>query len=193
MSLRKFFHACSIASLTLSPILANAETDPNFTDNVLSMPRVTSGDTLYENVRLRLNFEDNTFSLLGAESRSRFSSQTNGIDEILIDNISKRTWVNGSHGCKINADAAITAPSDAIEHCEALDFAGYQDWRAPTSAEMSDMIVNANTLNITLNYRNPNCQFMAATDGFVKTENTAKPGEMVDSAVNSGTRCVRGN
>ncbi|MCK5831440.1 MAG: hypothetical protein KAH20_14190 [Methylococcales bacterium] len=191
MFLRKLFYTCSIISLTLSPILTHAETDPDYTNGVLTMPRVTSEGKLYGNVRLQLNFNDNTFSLLGAEPRTRFSSKTNGIDEILIDNIDKHTWVNGSHACKINADAATTATSDASAHCDTLDFAGYQDWRAPTSAEISDMIINANKLNITLNYRNPNCQFMAASDGFVKTENTTEPGKIVDSAVNSGTRCVR--
>ncbi len=193
MLLNKILYTCSIASLTLLPVLTNAETDPDFTNGVLTMPRVVSGDTLYEKVRLQLDFDNNTFSLLGAESNSRFSSQKNGIDEVLIDNISGVTWVNGSHGCKINADAEITAANDAIEHCEMLDFAGYQDWRAPTSAEISEMIVNAKNQKITLNYRNPNCQFMATTDGFVQTENTSEPGKIVDSAVNSGTRCVRDN
>ncbi|MEE9336472.1 MAG: hypothetical protein V3U87_00180 [Methylococcaceae bacterium] len=193
MFLNKILYTCSIASLTLLPILTNAETDPDFTNNILTMPRVVSGNTLYEKVRLQLDFDNNTFSLLGAEQRSRFNSQKNGIDEVLIDNISGVTWVNGSHGCKINADADITAANDAIEHCEMLDFAGYQDWRAPTSAEISEMIVNAKNQKITLNYRNPNCQFMATTDGFVQTENTSEPGKIVDSAVNSGTRCVRDN
>ena len=129
--------------LTLSPILANAETDADYTDGVLTVPRVTSGDTLYTDVLLQLNFGNNTFSLLGFEQSPRFSSKVNGIDEILIDNISQRFWVNGSHGCRINADAAMTASSDAIEHCTSLDFAGYQDWRAPTSSEISEMIINA--------------------------------------------------
>ncbi len=194
MLLKKIFYTCSIASLTLLSFSSNAETDPDFTDGVLTMPRVTSGDTLYEKVRLQLDFNSNTFSLLEEpESRSRFSSQTNGIDEILIDNISKYTWVNGSNGCKINADAAMTATSDAIEHCESLDFSGHQDWRAPTSAEISEMIINADKLGVTLNYRNPNCQFMATSDGFVQTENNSEPGKIVDAAVNSGTRCIRDN
>lgn len=194
MFLKKIIYTCSIASLILLPVLSNAETDPDFTNGVLTMPRVVSGDTLYEKVRLQLDFDNNTFSLLGdVQSSSRFSSQTNGIDEVLIDNISGVTWVNGSHACKINADAEMTATSDAIAHCETLDFAGYQDWRAPTSAEISEMIVNADNQEITLNYRNPNCQFMATSDGFVQTENTNEPGKIVESAVNSGTRCVRDN
>lgn len=194
MFLKKIVYTCSITSLILLPILTHAETDPDFTNGILTMPRVVSGNTLYEKVRLQLDFNNNTFSLLDdPESRSRFSSQTNGIDEVLIDNISKYTWVNGSHACKINADAEMTATSDAIAHCETLDFAGYQDWRAPTSEEISEMIVNAKNQEITLNYRNPNCQFMATSDGFVQTENTSEPGKIVDSAVNSGTRCVRDN
>lgn len=189
----------SLLTFALSADMANAETDPDFTDSILTMPRVVSGDTLFTNVRLNLAFspipeEKGSFSLLeGFETLSRFSSKTNGIDEVLIDNISKQTWVNGSHACMINADAAMTATTDAIVHCESLDFAGYQDWRAPTSAEIAEMIVKADNLQVKLNYRNPNCQFMATSDGFVQTENTSEPGKLVTSAVNSGTRCMRDN
>lgn len=193
MNLVKTTLIASALPLCFSLSNSYAEQDPDYNNGVLTMPRVTSGDTLYENVQLQLDFSNNQFSLIKAEPRSRFTSQTNGIDEILIDNINKKTWVNGSHGCKINADAAATANMDAINHCESLDFGGYQDWRAPTSEEISDMIVNADKLNVQLNYRNPNCQFMAATDGFVQTENTSEPGKIVDSAVNSGSRCVRDN
>ncbi len=177
-------------------------TDPDFTNNILTMPRVVSSDALFTNVRLNLSFSPipsdfpSTFTLLDgykAHSKSRFDSKTNGIDEILNDTISKLTWVNGSHACMINADAAMTATTDAIAHCNSLDFAGYQDWRAPTSAEISEMIVEADALQVKLNYRNPNCQFMATSDGFVQTENNSEPGKIVDTAVNSGTRCVRDN
>lgn len=191
MFFKKIFYISSIVTSVFLPVLVYAETDPDFTNGVLSMPRVTTGNSLYNNVRLQLNFDTNTFSLLNAEPGSRFTSKKNGIDEILIDNVAKRTWVNGSHGCKINADAANTATNDVVTHCEALDFAGYNDWRAPSSAEISEMIINANNLKVKLNYRNPNCLFMATTDGFVKTENTNEPGKLVDSAVNSGSRCVR--
>lgn len=176
---------------------AMSENLPDYTNNILTMPRVVVEDTLFTNVRLNLSFSPlpdfpSTFSLLeGYSSAPRFSSKTNGIDEILIDNISKKTWVNGSHACKINADAAMTASTDAIAHCESLDFAGYQDWRAPTSAEISEMIINAKKLAIKLTYRNPNCQFMATSDGFVQTENNSEPGKLETTAVNSGTRCVR--
>ena len=87
----------------------------------------------------------------------------------------------------------MTASMDAVEYCETLEFAGHSDWRAPTSVEIADMIVNANRLDVQLNYRNPNCQFMATSDGFVQTENNINPGEIVSSAVNSGTRCMREN
>lgn len=191
MFLKKLAYCCSALALTLSPTL-QAETDPDFTDGILTMPRVVVGDQIFEEVKLQLNFDDQKFSLVSTkpEPKSRFKSQTNGIDEVLIDNVNNLTWINGSHACKINADAAETASEDAAVHCASLDFAGYTDWRAPTSAEMADMIVNADRLNITLNYRNPNCQFMATTDGFVQTENNKEPGKVVESAVNSGTRCV---
>ena len=195
-------NALSLLNVDPSQETANTGTDPDFTNNILTMPRVVSGDALFTNVRLNLSFSPmpndfpSTFTLLDgykAHSKSRFNSKTNGIDEILIDNISKRTWVNGSHACMINADAAMTATTDAVAHCDSLDFAGYQDWRAPTSAEISEMIVEADALKVKLNYRNPNCQFMATSDGFVQTENNSEPGKIVETAVNSGTRCVRDN
>lgn len=191
MFFKKNLYKFSLVALALSPILVTAETDPDYTDGVLTMPRVTSGDTLYENVGIKLDFNTNTFSLVSAEPRTRFSTQTIGIDEVLTDNISKHSWVNGSHACKINGDAAATATTDVVKHCESLDFAGHQDWRAPTSEEISEMIVNADKLGITLNYKNPDCQFMAASDGFVQTENNSEPGKKVETAVNSGSRCVR--
>lgn len=194
MFLKKIISISSLAILALSPVLVNAETDPSYDGGVLTLPKVTAGGVPYKNVRLQLDLAAGTVSLLEASEatpRSRFTSQTNGIDEILIDNTANRTWVNGSHACKINADAAHTASTDATAHCNSLDFGGYQDWRAPTSAEISEMIIHADMDNVKLNYRNPNCQFMAASDGFVKTENTSEPGKIVDTAVNSGTRCVR--
>jgi hypothetical protein len=187
----------SLIGYNASNDTVESENLPDYTNNILTIPRVVAEDTLFTNVRLNLSFSPlpdfpSTFSLLeGYASAPRFSSKTNGIDEILIDNISKRTWVNGSHACKINSDAAMTASTNAIAHCKSLDFAGYQDWRAPTSAEISEMIINAKKLAIKLNYRNPDCQFMATSDGFVQTENNSEPGKLESTAVNSGTRCVR--
>lgn len=192
MFLKKALLACSLLSVAIIPSFANAADDSSFEKGLLTIPRVRLGDTLYNDVKLQLDFKGNSFSLVSAsEGETRFKSKTNGIDEVLIDNFSTLTWVNGSHACKINADAEHTATTDAVTHCNSLDFAGYQDWRAPTSAEMSEMIIHTNRLDVKLNYRNPNCQFMATSDGFVKTENTREPGEIVESAVNSGTRCVR--
>ncbi len=192
----------SLINFDPSTETASVGTDSDFSNNILTMPRVVSSDALFTNVRLNLSFSpipndfSSTFTLLDgykAHPKSRFNSKTNGIDEILNDTISKLTWVNGSHACMINADAAMTATTDAIAHCNSLDFAGYQDWRAPTSAEIAEMIVEADALQVKLIYRNPNCQFMATSDGFVQTENNSEPGKIVETAVNSGTRCVRDN
>ncbi|MCK5353709.1 MAG: hypothetical protein KAJ63_01215 [Methyloprofundus sp.] len=192
--LKKIIHSCVVVSLALSANALYAETDPDFTGDVLTMPRVIVGDTLYENVQLQLDFAGKSFDLANVGPASpRFKSETVGVDEMLVDSINKRSWVNGSHACNINADAAMTASMDAVSYCETLEFAGYSDWRAPTSDEMADMIVNADRLDVQLNYRNPNCQFMATSDGFVQTENNMEPGKIVDSAVNSGTRCMREN
>ncbi|SMG62183.1 secreted protein [methanotrophic bacterial endosymbiont of Bathymodiolus sp.] len=60
-----------------------------------------------------------------------------------------------------------------------------------SSMEMSEMIIHADHMDVQLNYINPACQFMATSDGFVQTENTSVPGKIVETAVNSGSRCVR--
>ena len=194
MLLKKIISSCAVVSLTLFATILYAETDPDFTDDILTMKRVVAGDTLFQNVKLQLDFVSNSFALVNVVSASpRFRSETIGVDEMLVDSINKRSWVNGSHACNINADAAMTASMDAVKYCDTLEFAGHSDWRAPTSVEMADMIVNANRLDVQLNYRNPNCQFMATSDGFVQTENNSNPGEIVSSDVNSGTRCMREN
>jgi hypothetical protein len=183
----------SIATLSLSPIVASAEmnTDADFTENILTVPRVIANGSLFENVRIQFNGTNSTFSILAAEPRERFSSEMIGMDELLTDHIARLTWVNGTHGCHINANAATTATGDVIEYCESLEFGGFSDWRAPTSMEISEMIIHADQMGVQLNYINPACQFMAASDGFVQTENTSEPGKIVESAINSGSRCVR--
>ena len=196
MLVKKIIHSCAVVSLALSANIVNADVvpDPDFNGGILTMPSVSSGDAVYKEVQLMLNFENSEFTLVNVGSSSpRFESVTVGIDEKLVDNIAKLSWVNGSHACQINADAAMTATMDVVAYCEDLEFAGQDNWRAPTSAEIADMIVNADRLDIQLNYRNPNCQFMATSDGFVQTENTSEPGKLVESAVNSGSRCVTEN
>lgn len=171
-----------------------AETDPDFTNGLLTIPRIAVGDLLYENIQLQLDFANNSFSLVGAGPATQpFRAETVGIDEMLVDSINKRAWLNGSHACHINADGALMASVDAVECCADLEFAGHDDWRAPTRVEMADMIVNADRLDVQPNYRNPNCQFMATSDGFVQTENNVNPGAFEMSVVNSGTRCMREN
>ncbi|NOQ65040.1 MAG: hypothetical protein GQ582_11070 [Methyloprofundus sp.] len=194
MLIKHIIHSCVAATLALSASTLFAETDPDFTDDILTMPRVIVGDTVYQDVLLQLDFAEGMFAVTGVgEGLSRFSAETVGIDEMLVDNINKRSWVNGSHACVINADAAMTASMDAVAYCDSLQFAAHDDWRAATSDEMADMIVNADRLGVQLNYRNPNCQFMATSDGFVQTENNDEPGKFEESAVNSGTRCMREN
>lgn len=190
--LKKIIHSTIIASLALTSYTAFADSDPSFADDTLTMPRLIVGDTLIEDVQLQLDFASSDFVITAiGEATPRFSAETVGIDEMLVDSINGLAWVNGSHACKINADAAMTASMDAVSYCKTLEFAAHSDWRAATSAEMSDMIINADRLEVQLNYRNPNCQFMATSDGFVQTENNNEPGKFAETAVNSGTRCVR--
>ncbi|NYT46805.1 MAG: hypothetical protein H0A75_03345 [Candidatus Methanofishera endochildressiae] len=189
----KNFMVTPLATLALSSSMVNADSshDATFTDGVLTVSRVIAAGSLYENVQMKLDFDANTFALLNAQPHSRFSSEIIDMDEVLTDHIAQHSWVNGTHGCHINANVAATATGDIVEFCEALEFAGFSDWRAPTSMEMSEMIIHADHMDVQLNYINPACQFMATSGGFVQTENTSVPDKIVETAVNSGSRCVR--
>ena len=170
-----------LATLALSSSMVNADSshDATFTDGVLTVSRVIAAGSLYENVQMKLDFDANTFALLNAQPHSRFSSEIIDMDEVLTDHIAQHSWVNGTHGCHINANVAATATGDIVKFCEALEFAGFSDWRAPTSMEMSEMIIHADHMDVQLNYINPACQFMATSGGFVQTENTSVPDKIV--------------
>lgn len=69
-------NALSLITNDLSTDAANPETDPDFTNSILTMPRVISADTLYTNVRLNLSFSSipdfaSTFSLLDGNETSQ--------------------------------------------------------------------------------------------------------------------------
>ncbi|MEO1334204.1 MAG: hypothetical protein AAFV29_01115 [Myxococcota bacterium] len=104
--------------------------------------------------------------------------------ELLNDTMTGLTWVNDIRGCF----AAVTMPGD---QCETLVFAGREDWRIPTSAELSELLSSVAAMNMSLNYINSTCAIMTASDGWVFTENSSMPGAM-SSAVpgNAGIRCV---
>ena len=105
--------------------------------------------------------------------------------EILSDEVTGLTWVNDARGCF----AAITTPGD---QCDNLVFAGRDDWRMPTSMELSELLSEISARGLNLNYINASCSVMTASDGWVFTENSNMPGGVTNNMPgNAGIRCVR--
>lgn len=127
--------------------------------------------------------EQNTDSGMdsGMDSSPRFVSSTatlgNGGGEILIDQTSGLTWINGGaldsrgDGCVSPANVGDTELTQANDRCLSQQYAGFDDWRAPTAAELSDLIKSTDAADVDLNYLNPACPALATSDGFVRTEN----------------------
>jgi len=157
---------------------------------------------------------DNSFT---PEPASRFQSQIaaniNGGGELLIDTEKNLTWING--GTIDSNDDGCIAPTSPIEPADADDacfdqtYGGFNDWRVPTTAELSNFIESAVAANVTMNYLNPLCPALLSSDSILRTENanpaatTAFPNAqaggiigttLVDLAgtnVRAGVRCVR--
>jgi hypothetical protein len=51
------------------------------------------------------------------------------------------------------------------------NFAGHSDWRAPTGAEMSELITASISSGVALKYLVASCPAMVTQDNFVRTEN----------------------
>lgn len=110
-----------------------------------------------------------------------------GADEVLIDTVNMKTWVNDVDACF----AAIVATDTTL--CTELDFAGATDWRYPTTQELVDLFTRVKADNDTmLNYIVSTCAVGTASDGHVYTENAANTGEVLGfEPGNGGLRCVR--
>lgn len=121
---------------------------------------------------------------------SRFESELVGSEnmEILMDNETGLVWVNDIRGCF----AGIINPE---MECGMLVFAGRDDWRTPTSSEMSTLLSAIAERNMNLNYINTACSLMSTSDGvWVFTENTDMPGGTTMAMPgNAGLRCVAMN
>ena len=157
--------------------------------------------------------------------QTRFKSVTaspaNGGGEVLIDSTAKLSWINDTSidsrgdGCVSPGAVGPIEPAKADELCKNQQFAGFTDWRAPTAAELSGFITNAEAAGVKMKYLNPVCPAVVGTDGFVRTENSGNPavatvfpnsiaGEILKSSsgnqittvagltgVPAGLRCVR--
>lgn len=117
---------------------------------------------------------------------ARFETQLVGMMnmELLNDRTTALTWVNDARGCF----AGVTAPGP---QCDDLVFAGRDDWRLPTTAELSALLSAIAERGMNLNYINANCAVMTASDGYVLTENSSMPGSVTTAVPgNAGVRCV---
>ncbi len=158
------------------------------------------------------NNEDN-----GPTTTVRFSAVTastaNGGGEMLIDTTTNLTWINDTSldtnrdGCVSPGSAGPTEPAAANARCDNQTYAGFNDWRAPTTAELTSFITSAVSSNTTMKYLNPVCPALVASDGIVRTENAnatassvfpnAKAGDLLGNSladlngVTAGVRCVR--
>lgn len=139
----------------------------------------------------------------------RFESIMISGDTIDRDNQTKLDWIGSigtlSSACMPNmaADAEETEVEASKAHCENLTFAGYSDWRVPTSAENSDYIKAMQDAGKTPYYLSSTCPRVIGVDSdtsaqIVNTHNADPVGAItpwstfLESDITSfGVKCVR--
>lgn len=141
------------------------------------------------------------------DTAERFTTMEKSGDTVRIDSVSKLEWIGsaGMGACSPHA-AATTEMEDlasGIAHCEALVFAGHEDWRMATAAEHADFIKGMDAAGLTPFYANPACPRLIGTEGSdsavaVNTHNSDPVGSMtpwatllMQNATNFGIKCVR--
>lgn len=82
---------------------------------------------------------------LNANNRTRFSAKTIGGDDIVLDRATGLMWAADGNAAGCNNGAVITWPN-AIAYAEALNFAGFTDWRLPNTKELFS-ILNFSIIN----------------------------------------------
>ncbi len=127
-------------------------------------------------------------------------------DKVMVDTSKHLMWVNESISHK-NACLAIHVDTDGYNtsktFCSQLNFAGFNDWRDPTTEELSNFVVKTNEAYILPGYKAP-CKALLARDAngsetSVSTRfDTSKPvgtasALKVPLTANIGLRCVRDN
>lgn len=68
----------------------------------------------------------------------RFTSITNGSEITVIDNLTGLEWIQAPQSLSSNSSAM--AWNGAIDFCNALSFAGYDDWRLPSRKELISLV-----------------------------------------------------
>jgi hypothetical protein len=124
---------------------------------------------------------------------------------VISHNKKKLMWVNeydhDKHAC-LAIHANRESQYDAsVTFCNQLDFAGFNDWRDPNAAELSDFILESNAENIEVGYLAP-CQSLlareagngyetAVTTKYDQRRTLGAQREFVPYQYNIGLRCVR--
>lgn len=114
--------------------------------------------------------------------------------QALLDLETSLLWVNDANACNpLGAPNEGTAMA-AMEYCDDLAFAGFDDWRMPSSDEASELITAALEESVDLIYANPGCPAVITMGGAaVQTHNGEMPGAEVEAPPSLGVRCVRMN
>ena len=74
-----------------------------------------------------------------ANTRQRFKSLVVGGEPISVDRATRLMWPRDHNSGGCNWDAAMTW-NNAIDYCEALNYAGFTDWRLPNVNEMHSIV-----------------------------------------------------
>lgn len=129
----------------------------------------------------------------------------NETDNILIDTVSGLTWINDTDVCKVFNEAdKIQQFEENKAYCANLNFAGYDDWRIGTTAEVSDFIKRTFEGNILPEYFSTACAYMVGDNedgsyaqiytGYGAQKYDAIAGDLFSQTLqnyNFGMRCVR--
>lgn len=152
---------------------------------------------------------DNKTTTTENNSSTRFEQVTIMNDTVERDNETKLEWVGSAGSMNTACSPRGSATSEAEDiasaqaHCDALEFAGYSDWRVATANEHATFIKEMHSAGKTPFYLNAACPRVIGVDGnttakAVNTHNTAPIGEMTawstlltQGASNFGVKCVR--
>jgi len=153
-----------------------------------------------------------------APTQTRFmfmrASEAERSGRVLVDTKTNLEWINqtgldsAGDGCVSPSNVGSTEPSEANGRCDLQNFAGHNDWRAPTGSELAEVIKATSTTNgVALKYLVAACPANVSTQNIIRTENAnsavqsafpnASTGDILANSVAdmrgipSGVRCVR--
>lgn len=154
--------------------------------------------------------ETNTTETMEMNASVRFESLTIEGDVIQRDNQNKLDWVAsaGSVSVACAPHAAVTTEESDIAsakaHCDSITFAGYSDWRVPTSNEHVTFITDMNSTGNLPYYLSDKCHRVIGIDNdttaqTINTHHSDAIGETTpwstlitqSSDTNYGVKCVR--